>query len=249
MAGGTIGYATAFAGGLLSFLSPCVLPLLPGYLSFISGLSHAELANRGRREAWRILIPASLFVLGFSVVFVLIGAAAGFASQTLGPTFARYDRVLTVAAGVLVAAVGVLLLGVIKVPWLYGEARFEMGKARRFGRGAAFVLGLAFGFGWTPCVGPILAVIIGLAAQTGDALEAASMLAVYSLGLALPFLLTAVFFGRLTTALTWFRRHSLALSRTAGAILVIMGILIATGQLGRLSYALIRAFPFLSGIG
>jgi len=249
MGDGTIGYATAFLGGLLSFLSPCVLPLLPGYLSFMSGLSHAELADAERRDAWRILVPASLFVLGFSAVFILIGGAAGFASETLGPALARYDQVLTVAAGVLVALVGVFLLGVIKVPWLYGEARFEMGKARRFGRGAAFVMGLAFGFGWTPCVGPILAVIIGMAARTGDVLQAASMLAVYSAGLALPFLLTAVFFGRLTTALTWFKRRSLIISRAAGIILIVMGILMATGQLGRLSYALIRAFPFLSGIG
>lgn len=249
MAEGTIGYATAFAGGLLSFLAPCVLPLLPGYLSFMSGLSHVELAESDQRTVWRILVPASLFVLGFTVVFVLIGAAAGIAHEALSPVLARYDRVLTVAAGVLVALVGVLLMGVVRVPWLYGEARFEMGKARRFGRGTAFVMGLAFGFGWTPCVGPILAVILGMAAQTGDVLRAASMLAVYSLGLALPFLVTAVFFGRLTSALTWFKRHSLAISRTAGGLLVVMGVLMATGQLGRLSYALIKMLPFLARFG
>ncbi|HZL05829.1 MAG TPA: cytochrome c biogenesis protein CcdA [Coriobacteriia bacterium] len=249
MADGTIGYASAFLGGLLSFLAPCVLPLVPGYLSFMSGLSRSELAEGDTRNAWRILIPASLFVLGFTAVFVLIGAAAGFASETLSPILARYDHILTVAAGVLVMLVGVFLLGVIKIPWLYGEARFDLGRTRRFGRGAALVMGLAFGFGWTPCVGPILAVILGMAAQTGDVARAASMLAVYSLGLALPFLITAAFFGRLTSALTWFKRHSLAISRAAGGLLIVMGLLMATGQLGRLSFALIKAFPFLAEFG
>lgn len=248
MTDGTIGYASAFVGGLLSFLAPCVLPLIPGYLSFMSGLSQSEISD-GERKTTRVLVPALLFVLGFSAVFVLIGAAAGFASESLSPVFAQYDRALTIGAGVVVAAIGVLLLGVIKVPWLYGEARFEMAKARRFGRGAAFVMGLAFGFGWTPCVGPILAVILGMAATTGDAWRAASMLAVYSLGLAVPFLATALFFGRLTSALDWFKRHSLSISRFAGGVLVVMGVLMATGQLGRISTALIKAFPFLSELG
>ena len=244
----TVSYLGAFLGGLLSFLSPCVLPLIPGYLSFMTGLSAGEL-KKGESGVARILIPSALFTLGFSVVFILLGAAAGFASGALRPFMIRYEGILGIAAGVVVVLVGVFLLGVIKVPWLYGEARFEMAKARRFGHGASFVMGLAFGFGWTPCVGPILAVILGMAAQTGDAVRSASMLAVYSLGLATPFLLTAVFFGRLTAALGWFNRHSLALSRAAGVVLIIMGLLIATGELGRLSILLIKALPFLSGLG
>lgn len=248
MAGADITYVGAFAGGVLSFLAPCVLPLIPGYLSFMTGLSVSEIKS-GESANRSILVPSILFTLGFTVVFVLIGAAAGFASGVLRPVMIQYQATLGIVSGVLVALIGVLLLGVIKVPWLYGEARFEMAKSRRFGRAAAFVMGMAFGFGWTPCVGPILAVILGMAAQTGDAVRSASMLFVYSLGLALPFLLTAVFFGRLTGALKWFNMHSGAISRVAGGVLVVMGVLMATGQLGRLSALLIQAVPFLSKLG
>lgn len=244
----TVSYFSAFLGGLLSFLSPCVLPLIPGYLSFMTGLSAGDLRS-GESNVRRILLPAGLFTLGFSVVFVLLGAAAGFASAALRPFMIRYESGIGVAAGIIIVLVGVFLLGVIKLPWLYGEARFELSKSKRFGRGASFVMGLAFGFGWTPCVGPILAVILGMAAQTGNAAQAALMLAVYSLGLATPFLLTAAFFGKLTGTLGWFNRHSLALSRAAGVVLIAMGVLIATGQLGRLSAIIIRALPFLSRLG
>jgi cytochrome c-type biogenesis protein len=144
---------------------------------------------------------------------------------------------------------GLFVLGLVQVPWLQGEARFDLAKSRRFGRGAAFVMGLAFGFGWTPCVGPILTVILGLAAATGDVARAVTLLAAYSLGLAVPFLLTAVFFGRLTSALAWFNRHSEPINRVAGAVLVLFGVLIATGQLGRLSTLLIQVFPFLGQLG
>lgn len=241
-------YLSAFVGGLLSFLSPCVLPLIPGYLSFMTGLSAGDLRSR-ESSVSRVLVPASLFTLGFSVVFILLGAAAGFASAALRPFMIRYESGIGIAAGIIIVLVGVFLLGIIKVPWLYGEARFELSRSRRFGRGASFVMGLAFGFGWTPCVGPILAVILGMAARTGDVVQAASMLAVYSLGLATPFLLTAAFFGKLTGTLGWFNRHSLALSRAAGALLIVMGVLIATGRLGVLSALIIRAFPFLSRLG
>jgi cytochrome c-type biogenesis protein len=248
MESSSITLLSAFAGGVLSFLAPCVLPLIPGYLSFMTGLSNSELSE-GRGGMGRVMIPALLFSAGFSSVFILIGAAAGLASRTLGPVLSRYDQVLQYAAGVVVVLIGVFMLGIIKVPWLYGEARFEMGKTRRFGRGAAFLMGMAFGFGWTPCVGPILTVILGLAAQTGDTLRAAVLLAAYSAGLALPFLLTALFFGKLTSTLRWFTRHSIAINRTAGIILIIMGVLIFTGQLGRLSVLLLNAFPFLRVLG
>lgn len=248
MEAGSVTLLTAFAGGVISFLAPCVLPLIPGYLSFMTGLSNAELSE-GRAGISRVMVPAVLFTAGFSSVFVLIGAAAGFASRTLGPVLSRYDQALQYVAGIVVILIGVFMLGVFKVPWLYGEARFEMGRTRRFGRGAAFIMGLAFGFGWTPCVGPILTVILGFAAQTGDTLRAALLLAVYSAGLATPFLLTALFFGKLTSTLRWFTRHSVAINRTAGVVLVIMGVLIFTGQLGRTSVLLLDVFPFLRGLG
>jgi len=238
----------AFLGGLLSFLSPCVLPLVPAYLSFLTGLSGSELGEHDRGLA-HIMIPSLLFTLGFTLVFVLIGAAAGFASQTLGPALGRYHTTLRYLAGIAIVLIGVFMLGVIKIPGLYGEARFDLSRASKFGRGAAFVMGLAFGFGWTPCVGPILTVILGLAARTGDTWRAAGLLGVYSAGLAFPFLLTALFFGKLQVMLRWFSQHSLLISRTAGVILVLMGLLIMSGQLGRLSGLLIEVIPALRVLG
>ncbi|MDI6901474.1 MAG: cytochrome c biogenesis protein CcdA [Anaerosomatales bacterium] len=244
----SVGFVTAFVGGVVSFLAPCVLPLIPGYLSFMTGMSVAELKGEEGATS-RVMIPSLLFVLGFSLVFILVGAAAGFASRTLGPALGAYDLWIQRIAGLLVVLIGVFMLGVIKVPWLYGEARMDMTKSRRFGRGAAFFMGVAFGFGWTPCVGPILAVILGFAAQTGDVGRAAALLATYSAGLALPFLLTAFFFGRLTRTMAWFNRHSETINRVAGVILIIMGVLIFSGQLGQLSSLLLRVFPFLSKLG
>ncbi|MCE5190377.1 MAG: cytochrome c biogenesis protein CcdA [Actinomycetia bacterium] len=244
----TVSYLGAFLGGVLSFLSPCVLPLVPGYLSFMTGLSAGDLSS-GESGIRRILVPSALFTLGFSIVFIALGAAAGFASGVLRPFMIRYAHPIGIVAGVVVMLVGVFLIGVIKLPGLYGEARFDLSKSRRFGWGASFAMGLAFGFGWTPCVGPILTVVLGMAARTGDVAQSAATLAVYSLGLATPFLLTAAFFGRLTGALGWFNRHSLALSRMAGGVLVLMGLLIATGQLGQISALITKALPFLSRLG
>ena len=248
MSADSVTLLTAFGGGVVSFLAPCVLPLVPGYLSFMTGLSRSEIAE-GSEGSARVLIPSLLFTLGFTSVFVLLGAAAGFASSSLGPVIGRYDRVIEVIAGVVVILMGLFVLGVIRSPWLGAEARFDMAKSRRFGRAASFVMGVAFGFGWTPCVGPILAVVLGVAASTGDVTRAALLLLAYSAGLAVPFLFVALFFGRLTTTLAWFNRHSVAINRVAGAILVLFGVLIATGQLGALSSLLTRVLPFLGELG
>lgn len=248
MAAESIGVLTAFSAGVVSFLAPCVLPLIPGYLSFMTGLSRTELASEGGGRA-RVLLPSALFVAGFSAVFVLLGAAAGLASGTLGPLIGRYDRLIEGLAGLVVYTMGLFVLGVITVPWMQGEARFDLAKSRRFGRAASFVMGVAFGFGWTPCVGPILGVILGFAAATGDAGRAAVLLGAYSAGLAVPFLVTALFFGRLTSTLAWFTRHSVGINRAAGTVLVLFGVLIATGQLGRVSTLLIRLMPFLGTLG
>lgn len=244
----SVSVMTAFGAGVVSFLAPCVLPLIPGYLSFMTGLGRAELAE-GAGGRVRVLGPSVLFVAGFSAVFMLLGAAAGFASATLGPVVGRYDRLIEGVAGLVVYTMGLFVLGVIAVPWMHGEARFDLAKSRRFGRAASFVMGVAFGFGWTPCVGPILAVILGLAASTGEVGRAALLLGAYSAGLAVPFLLTAVFFGRLTSTLAWFTRHSVGINRVAGAVLVAFGVLIATGQLSTVSTLLIRLMPFLGALG
>lgn len=234
---GSIGFAAAFAAGVVSFLSPCVLPLIPGYLSFMTGMAVGDLASERPTKA--VLIPALLFVAGFSVVFTALGASA----SVLGSFMVEYREALEIVAGILVISFGVLLLGIIKVPWLYGEARVDLGKARSFGRGAAFVMGAAFAFGWTPCVGPVLGAILALAGTTGSVGQGAALLLVYSIGLGLPFILTALLFGTMGPLLSRLNKHALVINRVAGILLIAVGVLILTGQLSRLTGALARVLP------
>lgn len=233
-----VSIAIAFAAGVLSFLSPCVLPLIPGYLSFMTGLSTAELSDN-RKGMSHVLIPALLFVAGFSVVFVALGASA----SILGQFLSSYREIIEKVAGVAVIGFGVLMLGIIKVPWLYGEARVGLEKSRSFGRGAALVMGMAFAAGWTPCVGPILGTILALASSAGSAGQGAFLLLVYSAGLGLPFIAVALLFGRMTGLLQRLQRHSLLINRIAGALLIVVGVLIATGQLGILATWLTQVVP------
>ncbi len=240
MDGSSVGIAAAFAAGVVSFLSPCVLPLVPGYLSFITGYSVSELSER-RGSVWSILLPSLLFVAGFTVVFVGLGASA----SMLGGFLLEYRGILIKAAGVLVFALGFFMLGIVKVPWMYGEARFDMGKTRSFGSLAALVMGMAFAFGWTPCVGPILGSILTLAGSSGDVGYGAFLLAVYSLGLGVPFVIVALAFSRLRGVLAWMNRHALVVNRVSGLLLMAVGALIFTGQLGRLALWLTGVLPGL----
>jgi len=228
----------AFAAGVVSFLSPCVLPLIPAYLSFMTGLTTAELAESDRSTA-KVLTPALLFVAGFSVVFVALGATA----SVLGEFLSAYRSVIEMVAGIAVIAFGVLMLGIIKVPWLYGEARVDMEKSRSFGRGAAFVMGMSFAAGWTPCVGPILGSILAMAASGGSVTQGVVLLLAYSLGLGAPFILVALLFSRVTGLMRWLGRHALVINRVAGVMLIIVGILILTGQLGVLAAWLTGLLP------
>lgn len=241
MSGSPVGFVAAFLAGVVSFLSPCVLPLIPGYLSFITGVTPSRM-GRGGADRWAVLAPSLLFVAGFSAVFVTLGASA----SMLGSVLVEYRQVLARVAGVLVFVLGFLLLGVVKVPWLYGEARFDMDRTRAFGRGTALVMGMAFAFGWTPCVGPILASILALAGSSGDVGRGALLLLVYSAGLGVPFVLTGLLFTRLRSTLSWLNRHSLLINRIAGVLLMIVGALIFTGAMSRVAGWLLRAFPFLS---
>ncbi len=237
---GSVGFLAAFAAGVVSFLSPCVLPVIPGYLSFMTGLTTSQLADLDDRPPLSVvLIPSLLFVSGFSLVFVALGISASY----LGGLLIEYRDIVMRVAGLLVFAFGLLLTGVIKVPWLYGEARVGLERSRSFGRGAALVMGMAFAAGWTPCVGPILATILALAASSGNAARGAALLFAYSMGLALPFVLTAVLFGRMRGFLRWLSRHSVVINRVAGATLMILGVLIFAGQLGRLAGWLTRVLP------
>jgi len=235
---GSVGFGAAFVAGLLSFLSPCVLPIIPGYLSFMTGLTTTELAEE-RPSVSAVLLPSLLFVAGFSIIFVALGVSA----SVLGQFLREYRSELMRVAGVVVFAFGLLLTGVIKVPWLYGEARVGLEKSRTFGRAAALVMGMAFAAGWTPCVGPILGAILFLAASSGDAARGALLLLTYSLGLGVPFVLTALLFGRVGGLLRWLNRHALVINRVAGALLMALGVLIFTGRLGLVTGWLTRVLP------
>lgn len=235
---GSVGFGAAFLAGLLSFVSPCVLPLIPGYLSFMTGLTTAELAAEERPTA-KIVTAAVLFVAGFSLIFVAFGASA----SVLGHFLDAYREIISRVFGVVVIAFGILLLGVIKIPGLYREARFDMSGSRSFGRAAALVMGMAFAAGWSPCVGPILGVIIGIAASYGSAARGALLLFTYSLGLGLPFIAVAWLFGSMTPLLHWLTRHSLVINRVAGALLVAFGVLMVTGQFEALIRWLTAVIP------
>jgi len=233
---------TAMGAGFLTFLSPCVLPLIPGYVAFMTGMSASELTAEDRKLS-AILVPSLLFVAGFSIVFVALGASA----SAVGSFLSANRRVFETVAGVIIIVLGFFMLGIVKVPWLYGEARFEMQKARRFGGLAALVMGMAFAFGWSPCVGPILGSILMMAANSAEVGRGALLLGAYSLGLGVPFVLVAVMLGRVKPLLNWLNRHALVINRVAGAVLMLLGVLILTGWIAPVVGFLSRFVPKIGG--
>ena len=241
-----IGAASAFAAGAVSFLSPCVLPLVPAYMSYVTGQSLA--ANAGGAALVTRMSAATLslfFVLGFSAVFIALGASATAISRVL--LAHRYEA--GIIGGALVTLFGlVMLIGVERVPFLRRDAHFHLRAATR-NPASAFVLGLAFGFGWTPCIGPILGVILTAAAVSESTSSGVRLLAAYSAGLGIPFLLTAAFLHEAAGRLRLLRRAGQPLMVAAGAIMVAMGIAMMTGKLSALSYWLLERFPIFSRIG
>jgi cytochrome c-type biogenesis protein len=238
-----IGIFTAFAAGVISFLSPCVLPLVPGYVSFVAGSSLEDLRD-GAAPRVPALLLAATFVLGFSAVFVAFGASA----TALGTLLLSYKVQLGMIAGVVVTLFGLHLLGLTPLRLMNQEVRFHVETSG--GRAAgAFLLGIAFAFGWTPCIGPVLGAILTLGASTGDVAKGATLLAVYSLGLGLPFLLAALFTGALLGRLRVLGRAGRNLQRAAGGLLVAMGLLMVTGQLELIAYWLLETFPVFATIG
>ncbi len=227
---GSVGLIAAFAGGVVSFLSPCVLPLIPAYLSFITGLSVGELGSSERR-AVDIAGPLALFVAGFTIVFVGLGATA----SVLGALLNQYRDGLTVVAGGIVVVLGVLLLDIIPVPFLRRGVHFDVAKTRRFGNAAALALGLVFPFAIGPCAGFVYGAILTMAGNTGQVAQGALLLFVYSLGLATPFVVTGVLFGRFASRLRFLVRYSHAINRVAGVMLIAIGVLVVTGLMGPLS--------------
>ncbi|MCD9154028.1 cytochrome c biogenesis CcdA family protein [Aeromicrobium duanguangcaii] len=208
----------ALLAGLVSFFSPCVVPLLPGYLSYVSGVAVTELESARRR---RIVLGAVLFVLGFSAVFVAGGALFGAVGQELLP----YQREISIGAGVLLVVMGVAFLGF--VPLLQRDVRAH--GVRRVGLLAAPVLGVVFGVGWTPCIGPTLAAVLALSANEATAGRGAFLTLVYCLGLGLPFVLAALFLSRFLRLTGWVRRHQRAVSTAGGVLLIVTGVLLVTG--------------------
>lgn len=219
----------AFAVGFVSFISPCVLPLVPGYLSAVSGVSLDELRDE-ERPLWRVLGPALIFCLSFTVMFVALGMSA----TGLGSTLRDNQDLLNSIAGWAIVALGVLFVLTPFVPRLNREFRPEA-LMKRAGSGGPVVAGLAFAIAWTPCVGPTLGAILGAASTSDTVGEGGVLLAFYSLGLAIPFLLTAVAFDRATTAFRWLRDRYLVITAVSGAVLVLMGVLILTGELTELN--------------
>lgn len=227
-----LGITLAFAAGLISFLSPCVLPLVPAYLSYVSGVSVETLSSSDRRQTVHTLAATGLFVIGFSIIFIALGISAAY----LGSFMVKYRVLLNQVAGGMIILMGLFVLGMVRIPALSQERRFHLGN-RSIGLLGSMPLGMAFGFGWTPCVGPILASINGFIianAATGSAAltQGGILLGVYSLGLGLPFILTALLYARAVQAFTWIKRHFVAINTVAAALLIGMGVLLITGQLG-----------------
>jgi cytochrome c-type biogenesis protein len=221
----------AFFAGVLSFLSPCVLPLVPGYVSLISGTTVDGIQDQNARLLRRVMLSSAMFVLGFSIVFISLGAVA----TTLGQVTRQYYPLLTRVAGIVIIIFGLHLTGIWKIRALYADKRMHAVKGGSTPWGA-FVVGFAFAFGWTPCIGPILATILAFAAAEETVFKGTMLLAVYSLGLAVPFLLTSIGIDRFLTFYARFRRHLHAIEVASGALLIVIGLLIVT-----------RHFTVLSG--
>jgi cytochrome c-type biogenesis protein len=237
-------FPAAAAAGLLSFLSPCVLPLVPPYLTYLAGVSMEDLEIETRSAARRdVLLSAILFVLGFSTVFVALGATA----SAFGSVLRANAEILSYAAGVIIILMGLHFIGLLKVSLLYREKRAEITKP--MGLFGSYVMGLAFAFGWTPCIGPILATILAVAGTQETVARGAALLAVYSLGLGLPFVAAGFALGRFLAFVARFRKHFRKVEIAVGALLVFTGIAFLTGGVQYMSYWLLETFPALAKLG
>jgi cytochrome c-type biogenesis protein len=236
--GGSVGLITAAFAGLISFLSPCVLPLVPGYLSAVAGVSPAELDRAGAK---RVLAPSLLFVLSFSTIFILLGLTA----TAIGSTLTDHKALLEKVSAGIILALGVFFLLTPFVLRLNREWRID-GLMKRAGRGGPLVAGAAFAVAWTPCIGPTLGAILSLAATSNSTGRGGLLLAVYSLGLAIPFIASALFFGYATSAFDRIKRHYGVIVLVGGVLLVVTGVLLWTGEFTRLNN---DAQNLLAGVG
>ncbi len=238
-------YGGAVLAGLVSFLSPCVLPLVPPYLCYMAGVSLAQLTSAGHAGLRRHVMSSALgFVLGFSTIFVALGAAA----SALGQLVRTHLDVLSVVGGIVIIAMGLHFLGVLRLGFLDREARIEV-RHQPAGPIGSYVLGLAFAFGWTPCIGPVLAAILAVAGRQATVGHGALLLAAYCLGLGIPFLIAGLFAGPFIGLMAHFRTYLGAVEKTMGGLLVVTGVLFLTGEMSAISYWLLEAFPGLARIG
>lgn len=239
-----VSYPIAAFAGLISFLSPCVLPLVPPYLSYIAGTAIEDLAEGGERKMRREIPRAAfLFVLGFSTVFVLLGATA----SVLGQVLRSYLEYLSIAAGVAIIAMGLHFIGIYRIGLLFREKRLHVEKPA--GLWGSYVMGLAFAFGWTPCIGPVLAAILTIAGSEDSVTRGASLLLVYSLGLGIPFMLSAFAIEHFARFMKGFRKHFGRVEKAMGVLLVLTGIAFLTGTMTSFSFWLIETFPALGKLG
>lgn len=241
----TLALGTAFGAGIISFLSPCVLPLVPGYVSYVAGdalVHRTESAARARRLA--TLGLSLCFVAGFSTVFIALGAGA----TVLGQFLLRYKNEANIVGGAIVLLFGLFMVGAVKMPWLQRDLRVhaQIKGARPL---SAYLIGLAFAFGWTPCIGPVLGAILTLSAVTATVSSGIALLSAYSLGLGVPFLLTAAFTGALLKRLKSVRRTGRWLQLAAGAGMIAMGLAMMAGWLTRFAYWLLEVFPAFAVVG
>ncbi len=233
----------ALAAGLLSFLSPCVLPIVPPYLAYMGGISMSDLKGTGAARR-RALLPAVFFVLGLSTVFLLLG----FTASAFGAFFLEWQGWFVRISGAVVIVFGLHFLGVIHIPALNREARLDAGDRGGSAVGA-YLLGLAFAFGWTPCIGPQLGAIISLAASEASVARGTLLLAVYAAGLGIPFLLAAVFIQRALGLMARMKRHMRAVERVMGALLVVVGVALVTNVFTAFSFWILDTFPGLAALG
>lgn len=237
-----IGLLTSFGAGVISFLSPCVLPLVPGYVSYVAGDALTLSEEPPRKLA--ALGLSLCFVLGFSTVFVLLGASA----TSIGQLLLSYRYEANLVGGALVILLGLFMMGLAEIPWLQREFRMhlDLGGGRPL---AAYVIGIAFAFGWTPCIGPVLGAILTTSAVAATVFQGVVLLSFYSLGLGLPFLAAAVFTDSLMLRIGIFRRLGRSLQLAAGAVVTAMGVAMVTGELTSFSYWLLDTFPILARLG
>lgn len=242
-----ISFAGAALAGLLSFFSPCILPMVPFYLCYMAGLSMSELTGAGAIQQGaqrRLVVAATAFALGVTSIFMLLGLGA----TALGAAFAQYQQELSYAGALILLLFGLHFLGVMRIPLLYREARLD-GPAQPSSVVGAYLMGLAFGFGWTPCVGPALAAILMIASGMGDLWRGALLLAIYGTAMTFPFVLAAMFARPFLAWVGRNRRYLPWVEKTMGAMLILFAVLIALGQVNRIGQWLLQTFPALGNMG